>query len=43
MYVMCVEQVKSFCYLGNITCDRKAEITARLGMARSVAKLITSL
>jgi len=41
-----LEQVKSFRYLGSIisdTCDCRAEITARLGMARSAAKSLTSL
>jgi len=41
-----LEQVKSFHYLGSIitdTCDCRAEITARLGMARSAAKSRTSL
>ena len=41
-----LEQVKSFRYLGSIitdTCDCKTEITARLGMARSAARLLTSL
>ena len=40
-----LEQVKSFRYLGSIitdtTCDCIAEITARLGMARSAAKALT--
>ena len=41
-----LEQVKSFRYLGSIitdTCDCRAEITARLGMARFTAKSLNSL
>ena len=41
-----LEQVKSFRYLGSIitdTCDCRTEIAARLGMARSTAKSLTSI
>ena len=41
-----LEQVKSFRYLGSIitdTYDCRTEITARLGMARSSARSLTSL
>jgi len=40
-----LEQVESFRYQGSIitdTCDCRAEIMARLGMARSAAKSLTS-